>query len=248
MEHTQTQDDATRDMEPAQLANLDANSKDPSYFDRWRAEQLPQILRFVNDEQNRPSHEHVDALCGLLQSLPDDFPQDIREFLTEARDVLSVLVHFWFGFPVRCVAAGVPHGANVYQSPSLGDDLIMVTDAGGRVLDRFDAPSNWILRGGGVAFEPLRPRPKMRERGNSALEPSVSQQSPEDGGASALHRRDRVHRGANAPAPGTDEPTQRGTRRGRGRPRGPRGPRGRGRGRKAPADPISLPGEHSGAS
>ena len=138
------------------MLELDITQTDPSYYQSWMAANLPRIQSKVNNKNlvmGSDSREEVERAL-----LSKNLPQKVTAALN---DLLNVLLQQqeYYSLPVRSNPTRANEGPIVDEHNRTTRPLYLVTQADGRVLNRFDQPCNWVKTATGNHFLPLTSKP-----------------------------------------------------------------------------------------
>ncbi len=140
---------------------LDLTNPSEAYIENWKQTELPKIVAELNDETVILGSDSLEEVNGVLEK--KDLPESLRPIVQHLQSVLSDLKEY-YGVPMRehpktgeesnC-AAPIVTGDNHTTRP-----LCLLTQADGRVINRYDLPSNWVMtQDKGLQFSPVCARP-----------------------------------------------------------------------------------------
>jgi len=140
------------------MLDLDTTRQDTAYYEAWMSGNLLRIQSKVNDKNLVMGNDSLEEVSRAL--LSTNLPGTLRDALTHLRDVLQEQQEY-YSLPVRSDPSRAHEGPIVDQYNQTTRPLYLITQADGRVLNRFDQPCNWVKTATGNHFIPLKPKPAV---------------------------------------------------------------------------------------
>jgi hypothetical protein len=138
------------------MLELDVTQADPSYYQSWMTVHLPRIQEKVNDKNLVMGSKSIEEVEQAL--LSKNLTQKVTDALNDLLNVLTMQQEY-YSLPVRSDPTRGHEGPIVDEHNCTTRPLYLLTQADGRVLNRFDQPCNWVKTATGNHFLPLTPKP-----------------------------------------------------------------------------------------